>query len=165
MIYNVFPLKTVQRIEYCIIYVNLMCVYVPVQKTEYYHCFFLLSCIRKVIKCLLYKFVVKKQFFHTVPSVAAVTTQTLTSRSVMVSWKVSNYSIIDSFMVSYIGLCDNVRRSMFLEKSTSNSTVIDSLYPGLQYSISITATNLLGKGMERTVNVTLEGIGMYYVFT
>ena len=98
-------------------------------------------------------------FLYSVPSVATVTTQTLTSRSVMVSWKVSNYSIIDNFTVAYISLCDNVRGSMLLENSTSNSTVIDSLYPGLQYSISITAINILGKGMERNVTVTLEGTG------
>ena len=49
---------------------------------------------------------------------------------------------------------------MLLENGTSSSTVIDSLYPGLQYSISITAANLLGKGMERTVTMTLEGSGI-----
>ena len=94
------------------------------------------------------------QFFpYSVPSVAAVTAQTLTSRSVMVSWKVSNDSIIDNFTVSYISLCNNVRGSLLLENGTSNSKVINSLYPGLQYSISITAANLLGRGMERTVTV------------
>ena len=101
--------------------------------------------------------------FHTVPSVAAVTAQNLTPRSVMIFWIVSNYSIIDNFTVSYIGLCDNVRGSMLLENGISNSTVLSSLSPGLQYSISITAANLLGRGMERTVNVTLEGSGKYIV--
>ena len=99
------------------------------------------------------------QFSHTVPSLVTVTAQTLNSSSVMVSWEVSKYSIVDNFTVSYICLCDNVRGSMLLVNGTSNSTVIDSLSPGLQYSISIIAANLLGKGMKRTVTVTLEGSG------
>ena len=102
-------------------------------------------------------------FSHTVPSLAAVTAQTLTSRSVMVSWKVSNYSIIDNFTVSYTRLCDNIKGTVLIENGISESILIDSLYPGLQYSISITAANLLGKGMEGTVTVTLEESGKYVV--
>ena len=41
----------------------------------------------------------------------------------------------------------------------SKSTTLSNLYPGIQYSISITATNLLGRGMERRVTVILEGNG------
>ena len=136
--------------------------HLPVQRIEYYHLFFLHSCIKKVINVFIINYLQKMQFFpYSVPLVATVTAQTLTSRSVMVSWKVSNDSIIDNFTVSYISLCNNVRGSLLLENGTSNSTVINSLYPGLQYSISITAANLLGKGMERTVTATLEGNGNY----
>ena len=80
----------------------------------------------------------------------------------MVSWNTSN-SLVDNYTVSYTRLCDNIKGTLFIGNGTSNSTVIDSLYPGLQYSISITATNLLGKGLERNVSVTLEADGMCHV--
>ena len=65
----------------------------------------------------------------------------------MVSWDTSN-SLVDNYTVSYTCLCDNIKGTLFIVNGASNSTVIDSLYPGLQYSISIIATNLLGKGIE-----------------
>ena len=80
----------------------------------------------------------------------------------MVSWDTSN-SLVDNYTISYTRLCDNIKRTLFIGNGTSNSTVIDSLYPGLQYSISITATNLLGKGMERSVSVTLKADGMCFI--
>ena len=80
----------------------------------------------------------------------------------MVFWNTSN-SLVDNYTVSYTRLCDNNKGTLFIENGLSNSTVIDRLYPGFQYSISITAANLLGKGMERTVNVTLEGSGRYFI--
>ena len=86
--------------------------------------------------------------------------QPLTPTSAMVSWNTSN-SLVNNYTVSYTHLCDNTKGTLFIENGSSNSTVIHSFYPGLQYSISITAANLLGKGMERTVNVTLEGNGIY----
>ena len=48
---------------------------------------------------------------------------------------------------------------MLTNDGFSNSTTLSNLYPGLQYSISITAANLLGRGMERRVTVILEGNG------
>ena len=48
---------------------------------------------------------------------------------------------------------------MLTDDGFSNSTTLSNLYPGLQYSISITAANLLGRGMERRVTVILEGNG------
>ena len=99
-------------------------------------------------------------FFLTVPLITSLNVQPLTPTSVMVSWDTSN-SLVDNYTVSYTRLCDNIKGTLFIENGTSNSTVIDSLYPGLQYSISITAANLLGKGMERNVSVTLEADGMF----
>ena len=48
---------------------------------------------------------------------------------------------------------------MFIDDGSSTGTIIDSLYPGYQYSIYIIAANLLGRTIERAVNVTLEGTG------
>ena len=98
-------------------------------------------------------------FFPTVPLITLFNVQPLTSTSVMASWDTSN-SLVDNYTVSYTHLCDNIKRTLFIVNGTSDSTVIDSLSPGLQYSISITATNLLGKGLERNVSVTLEADGM-----
>ena len=80
----------------------------------------------------------------------------------MVSWNTSN-CLVDNYTVSYTGLCDNIKGTILIGNGTLSSTVINSLSPGLQYSISITAANLLGKGMERTDSVTLEGNGKYNV--
>ena len=80
----------------------------------------------------------------------------------MVSWDTSN-SLVDNYTVSYTRLCDNIKGTLFIGNGTSNSTVIDSLYPGLQYSISISAVNLLGEGMERNDSVTLEADGMWFI--
>ena len=80
----------------------------------------------------------------------------------MVSWDTSN-SLVDNYTVSYTRLCDNIKGTILIGNGSSNSTVIDSLSPGLQYSISITAANLLGRGIERTGIVTLEVNGKYNV--
>ena len=60
-------------------------------------------------------------------------------------------------------MCDNIKGTLFIGNGASNSTVIGSLYPGLQYSISITAANLLGKGMEKYDSVTLNSDGMWFI--
>ena len=101
-------------------------------------------------------------FFLTVPLITSLNVQPLTLTSVMVSWNSSN-SLVDNYTISYTGLCDNINGTVFIVNGASNSTVIDSLSPGLQYSISITATNLLGKGMERNDSVTLEADGMWFI--
>ena len=87
-------------------------------------------------------------FFLTVPLITSLNVQPLTPTSVIVSWDSSN-SLVDNYTVSYTRLCDNIKGTVLIGNGTSSSTVIDSLYPGFQYSISITATNLLGKGIER----------------
>ena len=66
----------------------------------------------------------------------------------MVSWDILN-SLVDNHTVSYTRLCDNIKGTVIIVNGTSDKTVIENLYPGLQYSISITATNLLGKGIEK----------------
>ena len=48
---------------------------------------------------------------------------------------------------------------MLTDNGFSNCTTLSNLYPGLQYSISITAANLLGRGMERRMTILLEGNG------
>ena len=101
-------------------------------------------------------------FSPTVPLIILLDIQPLTLKSAMVSWNTSN-SLVDNYTVSYTNSCDNIKETVLIVNGTSDSTVIDSLYPGLQYSISITAVNVLGKGMERNDSVTLEGNGKYNV--
>ena len=48
---------------------------------------------------------------------------------------------------------------MFIDDGSSTGTKIDSLYPGLQYSVYAIAANLLGRTIESKVNITLEGTG------
>ena len=48
---------------------------------------------------------------------------------------------------------------MFINDGSSTGTIIDSLYPGYQYSIYIIGANLLGRTTEKAVNVTLVGTG------
>ena len=103
-------------------------------------------------------------FFLIVPLITSLNVQPLTPTSAMVSWDTSN-SLVDNYTVSYTRLCDNIKGTILIGNGSSNSTVIDSLSPGLQYSISITATNLLGKGMERNDSVTLKADGMCLITT
>ena len=98
--------------------------------------------------------------FPIVPLINLLNVQPLTPTSAMVSWNTSN-SLVDNYTVSYTHLCDKTKGTLFIDNGSSNSTVIHSFYPGLQYSIRITAANLLDKGMERTGSVTLEGNGIY----
>ena len=80
----------------------------------------------------------------------------------MVSWDILN-SLVDNHTVSYTRLCDNIKGTVIIVNGTSDKTVIENLYPGLQYSISITATNLLGKGIEKTDYATLVGNGKNFI--
>ena len=79
--------------------------------------------------------------------------------SIIVSWATSNSSITDNYTVLYTRLCDNIRETLFIDDGSSTGTIIDSLYSGLQYSVHVIAANLLGRTIERAVNVTLEGTG------
>ena len=83
----------------------------------------------------------------------------LISCSIIVSWATSNSSITDNYTVLYTRLYDNIRETVFIDDGSSTGTIIDSLYPGYQYSVYIIAANLLGRTIERAVNVTLEGTG------
>ena len=79
--------------------------------------------------------------------------------SIIVSWTSSNSIITDNYTVLYTSLCDNIRETVFIDDGSSTGTIIDSLYPGYQYSIYIIAANLLGTTTEKAVNVTLVGTG------
>ena len=77
----------------------------------------------------------------------------------VVIWDTANYSIIDNYTVSYINLCDNVKRLLLIENFSLNNITIDMVYPGLQYLISVVAFNTFGKGIEMNDSVILEGSG------
>ena len=83
----------------------------------------------------------------------------LTPSSIIVSWATSNSSITDNYTVLYTRLCDNIRETVFMDDGSSTGTIIDSLYPGLQYSVYVIAANLLGRTIVSEVNITLEGTG------
>ena len=82
----------------------------------------------------------------------------------MIHWNALPTSIIDNYTVIYTRLCDNEKETITIEHGTSNSTTIYNLYPGLQYSISITPVNILGEGMEMTDTVTLNDSSTFVAF-
>ena len=98
-------------------------------------------------------------FFTTAPLMSNFNASMLTPSSIIVSWTTSNSSITDNYTVLYTRLCDNIRETLFIDDGSSTGTIIDSLYPGLQYSVHVIAANLLGRTTEKAVNVTLEGTG------
>ena len=98
-------------------------------------------------------------FPPTVPIISNINASMLTPSSIKVSWTSSNSSITDTYTVLYTRLCDNIRETVFINDGSSTGTIIDSLYPGYQYSVYIIAANLLGRTTEKAVNVTLEGTG------
>ena len=98
-------------------------------------------------------------FFRTVPVISNFNARMLIPSSIIVSWATSNSSITDNYTVLYTRLCDNIRETLFIDDGSSTGTIIDSLYSGLQYSVHVIAANLLGRTIERAVNVTLEGTG------
>ena len=73
----------------------------------------------------------------------------LTPSSIIVSWTSSNSSITDSFTVLDNRLCDNLRETMVIDDGSSAGAIIDSLYPGYQYSVYVIAANVLGRTIER----------------
>ena len=98
-------------------------------------------------------------FFCTVPIISNFNASMLTPSSIIVSWTTSNSIITDTYTVLYTRLCDNIRETVFIDDGSSNGTIIDGLYPGYKYSVYIITANLLGRTIEKAVNVTLEGTG------
>ncbi len=87
--------------------------------------------------------------------------QSTTSDSVTLSWTIPEGNIIDNYTLTVTRLCDNV---VFTPKTDvyGNETqyTITSLSSGLQYTVGLIPLNMLGTGMEYSVNVTvMEGTG------
>ena len=82
----------------------------------------------------------------------------------MIYWNTLPSIIINNYMVIYTRLCDNKKKTVTIEHGASNSTEIYNLYPGLQYSISITPVNILGEGMKMTDTVTLNDSSTFIIF-
>ena len=95
----------------------------------------------------------------TVPIISNFNASMLTPSSITVFWTSSNSIVTDNYTVLYTRLCDNIRETVFIDDGSSTGTIIDSLYPGYQYSVYVIAANLLGRTTEKAVNVTLEGTG------
>ena len=101
-----------------------------------------------------------------VPSISSLEPQSTTSDSVTLSWTIPEGNIIDNYTLIVARLCDNV---VFIQtiSVTGNETqyTITGLYSGLQYTVGIIPLNILGTGMESTVNVTvMEGTGKLLVY-
>ncbi len=85
--------------------------------------------------------------------------QSITSDSVTFTWTIPEGNIIDNYTQTATRLCDNV---VFIPTTGVHTTAVlfGGLSSGLQYTIGIIPLNILGTGMESSVNVTvMEGTG------
>ena len=82
-----------------------------------------------------------------------------TPTTILISWVIPDTSIIDNYIVTVTHLCDNVVLPSLHINGDLTNTVITDLSSGLEYTVGIVPVNILGEGMERTDNVTLQENG------
>ena len=92
--------------------------------------------------------------------------QSTTSDSITLSWTIPEGVSIDNYTLTVTRLCDNV---VFTPTTGINGNetqyTITGVYSELQYTVGIIPLNILGTGMELTVNVTvMEGTGEIIVY-
>ena len=80
-----------------------------------------------------------------------------TPTTILISWVIPDTSIIDNYTVTVTRLCDNIVLPSYIVNG--RNTVLTGLSSGLEYTVSIVPVNILGKGMERTDNVTVQENG------
>ena len=102
----------------------------------------------------------------TVPSISSLEAQSTVNDSLTLSWTIPEGNIIDNYTLTVTRLCDNV---VFTPTTGINGNetqyTITGLYSGLHYTVSIIPLNILGTGMESTVNATImEGTGKLLVY-
>ena len=94
----------------------------------------------------------------TVISISSLEAQSTTSDSITLSWTIPEGVSIDNYTLTVTRLCDNVVFTLTIASFTT--TPINGLSSGLQYTVDIIPLNILGTGMESSVNVTvLDGTG------
>ena len=97
----------------------------------------------------------------TVPSISSLKAQSITSDSITLSWTIPEGVTIDNYTLTVTRLCDNVVFPPTTGINGSFTTIpISGLSSGLQYTVGIIPFNILGTGMESSVNATvMEGTG------
>ena len=102
----------------------------------------------------------------TVPSISSLEAQSTTSHSITLSWTIPEGVAIDNYTLTVTRLCDNVMFTPTTGINGSFTTLpISGLSSGLQYTVGMIPLNILGTGMESSVNVTvMEGTGEILVY-
>ena len=99
--------------------------------------------------------------FHLVPvQVSDVSVNAVTSTSMTVTWTPPNtntYSVITQYNISYVTSCSGqtISNSTTVTHPTTNVTLTD-LEEGLNYTITVTAVNVLGE--SDPINITDETV-------
>ena len=109
---------------------------------------------------------VKILLFHLVPvQVSDVSVDTVTSTSMTVTWTPPNantYSVITQYNISYVTSCSgqNISNSTRVAHPTTSVTLKD-LEEGLNYTITVTAVNVLGESTAMLIVQDTTPICMY----
>ena len=92
--------------------------------------------------------------------------QSNTSDSITLSWTIPEWVTIDNYTLTVTRLCDNVVFTPTTDINGSFTTIpISGLSSGLQYTVGVIPLNILGTGMESTLNATvMEGTGEILVY-
>ena len=118
-------------------------------------CFLMVSCL---LTCYYY---INCYYYYTVHSISSLGAQSTTSGSITLSWTIPEEVSIDNYTLTVTRLCDNVVFTPTTDINGSFTTIsISGLSSGLQYTVGIIPLNILGTGMESSVNVTvIDGTG------
>ncbi len=93
--------------------------------------------------------------------------QSTTSDSITLSWTIPEGNIIDNYTLTVTRLCDDV---VFNPITGINGVytilhIIVGYSSGLQYTVGLIPLNILGTGMESSINATvMEGTGELLVY-
>ena len=109
--------------------------------------------------------------FHLVPvQVSDVSVNTVTSTSMTVTWTPPNantYSVITQYNISYVTSClgQTISNSTTVTHSTISVTLTD-LEEGLNYTITVTAVNVLGESdpiqiVQETISIGTHALFVY----
>ena len=86
--------------------------------------------------------------------VLSLTSQPLNTTSISVSWSQPIDSIVHSYIVRYIRLCDGVMSDSITD---TTSIVLTGLLPGLEYLITVQAYNTIGIGKGQNTTAKPHG--------
>ena len=86
--------------------------------------------------------------------VLSLTSQSLNTTSISVSWSQPIDSIVHSYIVRYIRLCDGIMSDSITD---TTSIVLTGLLPGLEYLITVQANNTIGIGKGQNTTAKPHG--------